>query len=303
MRLRYPPPTSIQTIMRQADQLYRFLFENQHIRGEFVQLDATWHEVLARADYPAPVRNALGEAMAAAALLVATLKISGSLTMQIRGEGPMHLLVVQAFSDGSIRGLARWRGEILAGTLSRLAGSGQLVMTIEREEGERYQGIVPLAGEHLNEALQLYFAQSEQLPTRLWLSADGEAAAGLLIQALPGEREDEDSWNRVSRLGETVTGEELRGLDVETLLRRLYHEETLRLFTPSPVQFRCTCSREKIINTLRRLGHAEMSGIIAERGQIDVDCEFCGARYSFDSVDVGALFATDGFPVESDTIQ
>ncbi len=298
-----PPSIPIRISMKQADQLYRFLFEQQHIRGEFVQLEATWREVLARADYPAPVRNALGEALAAAALLVATLKISGSLTMQIRGEGPMHLLVVQAFSDGGIRGLARWRGEVPAGTLAQLAGSGQLVMTIEREEGERYQGIVPLVGEHLNEALQHYFAQSEQLPTRLWLSADREVAAGLLIQALPGEREDGDSWNRVSRLGATVTGEELRKLNVETLLRRLYHEETVRLFASSPVRFRCTCSREKIINTLRQLGHAEMGSIIVERGQIDVDCEFCGARYSFDSVDVGALFATDGYPLESDTIQ
>jgi molecular chaperone Hsp33 len=289
--------------MKQADHLYRFLFEHQNIRGEFIQLEDTWRDVLARADYPAPLRAVLGEAMAAAALLVATLKVDGSLTMQVRGSGPMHLLVVQAYSDGSIRGLARWSGEVSPGSLASLSGSGQLVMTIDPREGERYQGIVPLAGEHLHDALGHYFDQSEQLPTRLWLSASDETAAGLLLQALPGERQDDDSWNRVLHLGETVTGAELRSLDVETLLRRLYHEETLRLFDPSPVRFQCSCSREKIINMLRQLGEHEMNGIIAERGRIDVDCEFCGKGYRFDSVDVHALFATNDYPLESKTVQ
>jgi len=289
--------------MKQPDRLHRFLFEQQNIRGEFVQLDDSWREVLTRADYPAPLRAVLGEAMAAAALLVATLKISGSLTMQLRGSGPMHLLVVQAFSDGGIRGLARWHGEVSPGSLASLSGSGQLVITIDPEEGERYQGIVPLIGEHLHDALAHYFNQSEQLPTRLWLSASDEAAAGLLIQALPGASEDEDAWNRVLHLGDTVTGDELRSLDVETLLRRLYHEETLRLFEPSPVMFQCSCSREKIINMLRQLGEDEINGIITEQGQIDVACEFCGKSHRFDSVDVRALFATAGYPLEAKTVQ
>ncbi len=289
--------------MRYPDRLHRFLFEHQNIRGEFVQLDDSWREVLARASYPAPVRAVLGEAMAAAALLVGTLKIDGSLTMQIRGAGPVHLLVVQAFSDGGIRGLARWHGEINPGSLASLTGSGQLVMTIDPREGERYQGIVPLTGEHLQDALQHYFEQSEQLPTRLWLASSDESAAGLLIQALPGEREDGDSWNRIVHLAETVSDDELLQLDAATLLRRLYHEEEVRLFDPSPVRFQCSCSREKIINTLRQLGEQEMNDIIAERGKIDVDCEFCGARYEFDSVDVRALFVSDDYPLESSTIQ
>jgi len=290
-------------MMRHSDQLHRFLFEHQHIRGEFVHLDETWREVLVRASYPAPVQAMLGEALAAAALLVATLKIDGSLTMQIRGAGPVHLLVVQAFSDGGIRGLARWRGEVAPGPLKSLTGSGQLVMTIDPKQGARYQGIVPLMGERLQDALRHYFEQSEQLPTRLWLAAGEEAVAGLLVQALPGEREDHDSWDRVVHLADTVRGEELLRLDVETLLRRLFHEERVRLFEPTPQRFQCSCSREKIINTLRRLGESEMNDIVAERGRIDVDCEFCGARYHFDSVDVRALFASDAYPLGSSTIQ
>ena len=289
--------------MKNVDQLFRFLFENQNIRGEFIQLHATWRDVLDRASYPLPVRTVLGEALASAALLVATLKIQGSLTLQVRGSGPMHLLVVQAFSDGSIRGLARWRGEIPEGPLSSLTGSGQLVMTIDPEEGERYQGIVPLTGKRLNEALQHYFDQSEQLPTRLWLSASSEVAAGLLIQALPGDSEDDDSWNRVSRLGETVTTEELQSLDVETLLRRLYHEEDVLLFEPREVNFSCSCSREKIITILRQLGEQEINSTLEEQGRIEVDCEFCGARYHFDPLDVRAMFAAPGFPIGSKTVQ
>jgi molecular chaperone Hsp33 len=289
--------------MKDADQLYRFLFENQNIRGEFVQLEATWRDVLERAHYPAPVKTVLGEALASAALLVATLKIKGSLTLQVRGSGPMHLLVVQAFSDGSVRGLARWCGDVSPGALAQLTGSGQLVMTIDPDEGERYQGIVPLMGDYLHDALQHYFDQSEQLPTRLWLSAGDEVAAGLLLQALPGDSEDDDSWNRVSRLSETVTDRELQKLDVETLLRRLYHEEEVRLFKPRPVTFSCTCSREKIISTLRQLGETEINSIVEEQGQLEVDCEFCGARYHFDVLDVKALFVTEGFPLQSDTLQ
>lgn len=289
--------------MKQTDRVHRFLFDQQNIRGEFVQLDDTWREVLTRADYPAPLRAILGEAMAAATLLVATLKISGSLTMQIRGSGPMHLLVVQAFSNGGTRGLARWHDDISSGSLASLTGGGQLVITIDPEDGERYQGIVPLTGERLQDALAHYFNQSEQLPTRLWLSADSTVAAGLLIQALPGERDDADGWDRVLHLAGTVTDDELRRLDVDTLLRRLYHEETLRLFDPSPVMFHCSCSREKIINMLRQLGHMALSEAVAERGLIDVDCEFCGQSYRFDSVDVGAVFATEDYPLETKTVQ
>lgn len=288
--------------MTDRDRLYRFLFEKHNIRGEFVQLDATWQAVLERADadYPTPVREALGEAMAAAALLVATLKIEGSLTMQIRGEGPVHLLVVQASSKRTLRGLARWQEDVgeEVRPLGELFGSGSLVITIEPAQGERYQGIVPLSGEHLHEALQAYFDQSEQLPTRLWLSEGREVASGLLLQALPEENtaqieSDEDAWNRVVHLASTITEEELQTLDVRTLLRRLFHEEDVRLFEPEPVSFRCSCSREKISHALRGLGENEVKEIVAEEGEVEVDCQFCGAKYTFDRVDVEALF-TEG---------
>jgi molecular chaperone Hsp33 len=278
--------------MSEHDTLRRFIFERLPVQGRHVHLDASWRAALERQDYPAPVRALLGEAMAAAVLLSATLKFDGSITLQIQGTGPVHLLVVQCTSDLSLRGLARWSGELAALDFRGLVGDGRLVMTIEQKsKTERYQSIVPLEGETLSSSLESYFARSEQLATRLWLTAGDASASGMLLQMLPDKQGDADAWQHVTVLSDTLKQAELAGLSAQEILHRLYNEDDVRLFEGTPVAFRCQCSRERIEDTLRGLGHDEVQSILKEQGRVDVDCEFCGRRYSFDLVDVESLFS------------
>src|SRR5690606_4905754 len=215
------------TGMRLHDNLQRFVFEDTPIRGEIVRLDATWRAVLERKDYPPGVREVLGETMAAAALLASTLKFEGKLIIQIQGDGPIKLLMAECSESGAMRALAHWDGEVQSAPLDALVGSGRFAITIDpRDAGERYQGIVGLEGGSIAAALEHYFAQSEQLDTRLWLAADREQAAGMLLQKLPdSQHEDADAWNRAVHLGSTLTRFELLSLPVRDILRRLYHEE------------------------------------------------------------------------------
>lgn len=278
--------------MSEHDTLRRFVFERLPVQGRHVHLDATWRAALERQDYPVPVRALLGEAMAAAVLLSATLKFEGSITLQIQGTGPVHLLVVQCTSELNLRGLARWSGELSASGFRELVADGRMVMTIEQTgKVERYQSIVPLEGASLSASLERYFERSEQLATRLWLTAGDGSASGLLLQMLPDRQGDRDAWQHVTVLGETVKDVELAGLSAQELLHRLYNEDDVRLFEGAPVAFRCRCSRERIEDTLQSLGHAEVESILKEQGSVAVDCEFCGRRYSFDVVDVESLFS------------
>jgi molecular chaperone Hsp33 len=276
------------------DSLHRFLFEHLPVRGQFVHLDASWQAVLERIDYPEPVRDLLGQAMAASVLMASTLKFEGGLTLQIQGEGPVHLLVVHCTSKMQLRGLARWHGDLGDGGLQELVGSGRMAITIEQTgKQERYQGIVPLEGDSFATCLEGYFTRSEQLPTRLWLAADGSAASGLLLQTVPGTEDDGDAFEHASILADTLRDEELQELSVEDILHRLYHEDDVRLFESTPVAFRCSCSRERIQGVLRGMGEEDVRSLVRERGTIDVDCEFCGRHYAFDPVDVEQLFAED----------
>ena len=275
----------------EADSLHRFLFEAFPVRGELVRLDATWREVLSRYDYPPAVRALLGETLCAAALLAATIKFSGHLTIQLHSDGAINLLVVQCTSELQLRGLARWEGD---GELPapELLGDGRLVITIEPDDGgERYQGIVPATGGSIAAIIEEYFERSEQLLTRLWLSAGDDSAAGLLLQRLPQETGDADAWNRIRHLTETVTPDELLLLPVQALLHRLFHEESVRLFESWPVSFRCGCSRERIESVIRGLGLEEARAILEEQGAIHVACEFCNRSYKLDAVDVAGLFS------------
>jgi molecular chaperone Hsp33 len=278
--------------MNDQDSLQRFIFEELGVRGELVHLDASWHAVLERHAYPETVQSQLGQALAAAVLLSATIKFDGALIIQAQGEGPLHTLVAQATHRRTLRGLARWRGEAPKGTrLDEIYGPGRLVLTLQNEGAEPYQGIVGLEGSNLAEALQTYFDHSEQLATRLWLAADGERATGLFLQELPGQRDAGDGWNRVCLLANTVTDRELLILPGEELLYRLFNEEEVRLFEPEPVSFRCSCSRERIESVLRNMGREELEAGLKDEGGLEVGCEFCNRRYRFDAVDVQALFA------------
>lgn len=282
--------------MADRDSLHRFLFEHTGIRGNLVHLDASWRAVLDVHPYPGPVRVHLGEALAAVCLLAATVKLEGSLILQIQGSGPLRTLVAQATSARTLRGVARWEGEVPeGGDLVGCFGEGRLVLTIERGTAEPYQGIVPLMGDRIAQALERYFRDSEQLPTRLWLTADGTRAAGLLLQRLPGDpagasAQDED-WGRIGMLADTLRPEELAELPTEQVLRRLFHQERVRLFESEPLAFRCGCSRARIEDMLRSLGEAEVTAILAERGAVEVTCELCNRRYRLDSIDARQLFS------------
>lgn len=276
------------------DRLHRFLFEHADVRGEVVQLDGVFREVVGRTRHPKPVQRLIGEGLAAAALLAATLKFRGSLSLQLQSSGPLSLLLVQAGSQGGLRAMARTNGTVPADVpLGAQARDGSLAITIDPEgAGERYQGIVDLGEESLAAALERYFRESEQLATRVWLSAGEGRAAGMLLQRLPGEHGgDPDAWSRASHLAETVTPGELRALEPGELIRRLFHEEDIRLFDPVPFRFRCRCSRERVAAMLHGLGAGEMREILAEQGQVEVHCDFCNEPYRFDAVDIEDLFA------------
>jgi molecular chaperone Hsp33 len=274
-----------------ADTLRRFMLEQAHVRGEWLHLDNTWQEMLSRADYPAFVKTILGEALTAAVLLAATIKHDGALTLQIRGDGPIHLLVIQATAEGTVRGLAQWSRDADDLTLPALFGDAQLAITLEsRNSNERYQSLIPLEGDTLSAALEAYFERSEQLPTRLWLMSDDTAAAGILLQRLPQEEVDPENWQRTSVLLDTLTREELVHLEPEEVLYRLFHEEDVRLFDAKDISFHCGCSRERVETMLRSLGQAEADIILEEQGKIEIICEFCNANYTLDAVDTSLLF-------------
>ena len=295
------------TGMGQADTLRRFVFERYPFRGQLVHLGSAWAAMMEHHDYPAQVRDSLGEAVVAAALLASTLKFDGLLSLQLRGEGPMHLMLVECTDGLAMRAVARFRDVPDTRDLRELSGNGTLTVTVESGGGaNRYQGIVPLAGGSMADCLRAYFEQSEQLPTRLWLRADGDSASGLLLQRLPvtsrpagvtesgaggiAEHEIEDAWRRVQLVADTVTADELANLEDRELLRRLFAEDDVRMFQSAPVFFRCRCSRERVEHMLRALGQDEVDSIVAEFGQVEVRCEFCSRAYRFDAVDATALF-------------
>jgi molecular chaperone Hsp33 len=265
------------------------------VRGEIVHLDATWRAVLERHDYPAPLRAVLGELMAAAALLSATLKFDGSLILQMQGSGTVKLIVVECTSEQTMRATAKWDGELAAGSFRELVGDGRFAITIAPSDGKQtYQGIVELAGDSVSQVLEHYMAASEQLETRLWLGADGSQAAGMLLQRVPGpDGSDPDAWNRAVTLSETVTDRELLNLPARQIIHRLFHEEDVRVFDARILSFRCSCSRERVVGMLRLLGRAEVRSIVAEQGEVDVNCEFCNKRYALDAVDAEQIFAAE----------
>jgi molecular chaperone Hsp33 len=294
--------------MQQTDSLRRFVFERYPFRGQLVHLGPAWRAMMENHDYPAEVRDTLGEAVAATALLAATLKFEGRLSLQLRGTGPMHLMLVECTDGLGVRAVARFRDPPAIRDLRQLSGNGTLTVTLEGEDlANRYQGVVPLAGERMSDCLRDYFENSEQLPTRLWLRADGEQASGLLLQRLPvttrpatatesgaggvAEDEIEDAWRRVQLVADTVTAPELADLSDRELLRRLFAEDDVRMFEAAPVFFRCSCSRSRVETMLRALGRDEVDSILAERSSVEVRCEFCNRAYRFDPVDAGVIFS------------
>jgi molecular chaperone Hsp33 len=300
------------------DTLQKFIFDNATVRGELVDISATWREVQARHDYPAPVKRVLGEMVAAAALLSANLKFNGSIIMQIHGDGPVRLLVVECDSALRLRATAKLSPdrEIPADAgvtqLLNAHGKGRFIITLDPAEkvpGQHpYQGIVPLDGDDVATVIEHYMLRSEQLDTKLWLAADDNVARGLLLQKLPyhgGKAEatplssDEalETWNRAAILGSTLKREELLSTTIDVLMQRLFWEETIRIFEPVHPEFHCSCTREKVGNMLKMLGQEEVEDVLSELGTVAINCDFCGQHYEYDKVDCAQLF-TSAAPAE-----
>lgn len=287
------------------DTLHRFVFDHSAVRGNLVNLTQTLQQALNKQQLPTGLRQALGELMAASALLSATLKMNGALVLQIQSQGLLKLLVVECTADAgaaiSIRATAKFsEGVSNDQSLFELIDQGQFMITLDpKDAGQAYQGIVPLEGESISAVLENYMLRSEQIDTRIWLCCDGTSAAGMLLQKLPdpmnqlAEDADDDTWSRVGYLANTVTDDELLLLPAETLLTRLFNQEDVRLFEPSNTQFYCSCNRDSVSNMLRMLGDEELLSIIEERGEIEVHCDFCNQRYAFDQVDTAQLLVAE----------
>lgn len=285
------------------------MFENSLVRGELIELSEAWQQVQARRAYPPAVSAMLGEMMAAAALLSANLKFDGTIIMQIHGDGPVQLLVVECDAALRLRATAKLRDNTPIHTHASLQqlvnaqGEGRFAITLDpadKKPGQQaYQGIVALEGESVATVIENYMMRSEQLDTRLWLAADHKVARGLLLQKLPEDGgkiapvEDTDVWNRTVTLASTLNPQELLGTDIMTLLQRLYWEESVRVFDPRHPSFHCACSREKVGNMLKMLGREEIDSALADLGKLEIQCDFCGQDYLFDPVDCMQLFALD----------
>lgn len=286
--------------MSRADNAtQRFIFDNTDIRGEIISIGSSYAEALAAHEYPDIVRKLLGELVTGSVLLSTTLKFEGLLTLQVRGDGPISLMMVECTDQKNFRAFAQFEDSVEETSLAALLGKASLLITVDPTQGQRYQGIIPLEKETLSACLEDYFAQSIQLETRLWLACDGQSSAGLLLQALPAVVEHSpevraESWGRVTALADTVRDEELLELDHETLLIRLFHEEEVRLFGKEPVSFVCTCSTQRSMKILSTLDRAELESIVAEDGQIAMDCQFCNHQYIFGQADIDAIFAEKG---------
>lgn len=281
-----------------SDTLQRFHFETAAVRGELVRLGASLREILGQHFYPAPVAILLGETLAASALLSSTLKYSGTLSLQARSEGPLVILFAECSHDRQLRGYARVASAALGENFADLLPNGTLAITISPDRGQRYQGIVPLHAPDLAGCLEHYFAQSEQLPTAIWLACDGEHAAGLLLQSLPdAERRfpgQRARWDHLHQLASTVSPRELLGERFETLLYHLFHQERVRVQGAEDMRFGCRCSNERASGTLRSLGEKEVRAMLAEQGLIRVQCEFCQQEYCFDDSALQRMFDAPG---------
>ncbi|WP_454693792.1 Hsp33 family molecular chaperone HslO [Achromobacter aegrifaciens] len=299
-----------------TDQLKKYLTEDRSVRIQAVRLEATWKAVQANHDYPPAITHLLGELVAASTLLAANIKFDGSLVLQIQGDGPIALLVVECRNDLSLRATVKMReghevpsdGDMQS--LLNPGGNGRFIVVLDPQRKlpgqQAYQGIVPLQGDTVAEALQHYMKASEQLDTRLWLAANADHATGMLIQRLPyhggsdapalTEQNAAETWDRACALAGTIKHDELLATDIDTLIHRLFWEETLVAFDPLAVRWHCPCTRERVASMLRTLGQEEVNSILAERGQVEVSCDFCGKPYKFDSVDCATLFSASAAP-------
>jgi len=279
----------------QSDLLHRYIFDQLDVRGELVQIEQTFSDIIGEHNYPEPVKQLLGELLVATSLLTATLKFEGDIAVQLQGDGPVKYAVINGDHNQNMRGIARLQGEVTGNSIQDLMGQGYMVITITPTKGERYQGIVPLTSDSLAACLEDYFKQSEQLKTRLWFATrttgDSVKASGLFLQVLPVNKEkSEQDFTHLEALSNTIKDEELLDLDAQTVLTRLYHEDNPQLFEPQEINFVCGCSRDKTINALVNVGQDELLAQVAEDGEVNISCHYCLKNYRFDEQDIKAIF-------------
>ncbi|TGE76286.1 Hsp33 family molecular chaperone HslO [Pseudoalteromonas sp. KS88] len=279
----------------QQDLLHRYTFDQLDVRGELVQIEQTYQEMIAGHDYPVAVQKLLGELLVATCLLTATLKFEGDIAVQLQGDGPVKYAVINGDDQQNMRGIARLQSEVTGSTIKDLIGNGVMVLTITPNKGERYQGIVPLEHETLAECLEAYFAQSEQLQTRLWFTTDttggSKKASGLLLQVLPVNKEKSiEDFTHLEALSNTIKDEELLTLDATTVLTRLYHEDNPRVYEPQPIHFKCGCTREKTITALVNVGQQALLDDAAANGEVKISCHYCLKDYIFSEQDIKSIF-------------
>ncbi|AXV64079.1 Hsp33 family molecular chaperone HslO [Pseudoalteromonas lipolytica] len=279
----------------QQDLLHRYIFDQLDVRGELVQIENTYQEMIANHNYPAPVQALLGELLVATCLLTATLKFEGEIAVQLQGDGPVKYAVINGDDKQNMRGIARLQGEVQGSTIKDLIGNGYMVITITPTKGERYQGIVPLEHDTLDKCLESYFEQSEQLKTRLWfateIAAGSAKAAGLFLQVLPVNKDKSvEDFTHLEAISNTIKDEELLNLDANTVLTRLYHEDNPQLFEPQSINFRCGCSRDKTIAALVNIGQDALLDDVKEKGEVKISCHYCLKDYVFNEQDIKAIF-------------
>lgn len=269
------------------DRLYRYIFEDLSIRGELVQIDKTFKNIIDNHNYPKPIEEILGQLVVATSLLTATLKFKGSITVQLQGNGPVELAVINGTHLQQLRGIARFNNEVKDNmSLKELFGDGVLVITITPEQGDRYQGIVAIEHDSIAEVLETYFAQSEQLQTKIWLRQDNKQAAGMLIQVLPSGEFEPENFSHLTQLTNTIKNSELFTLSGEDILYRLYHQETVKLFEPQNIEFQCSCSKERCESALLTLNEDELKTLLEKDEGISMHCDYCGSNYCFTKEDI-----------------
>ncbi|STX52804.1 heat shock protein 33 [Legionella busanensis] len=275
------------------DSLQRFMFEHASIRGEIAHLDHTYTTIINQRSYPPMIKNVLGEALVSCLLMIGSIKFEGELSLQFQGDKRLPLLLIQCDHQLHLRGFAKFQPDLTTEEYAAAFLEGKMVLTINPyNQTQSYQSILPIQSTSMAENLMYYYAQSEQIPSRVWLASDDTKVAGLLLQLMPGQSSEqrEHFWEYAVHIGQTISEPELLSLDNETLLYRLYHETDIRVFDNKMVTFKCRCNPDKMKQVLNVLGEKDIKELLAEKGKIDVTCDFCNQHYSFDSIDITMLF-------------
>ncbi len=275
------------------DSVQRFMFEHASIRGEIAHLDETYKTIMNQRPYPPMVKHLLGEALVSCLLLTGSIKFEGEVTLQFRGDKRLPFLIVQCDHQLQLRGFAKFQQD--DGDIDYNAAflDGNMLVNINQyNQTQAYQSVVPIASLSMAENLMQYFAQSEQVASRVWLAVNDQTAAGMLLQLMPDQdtQQREEFWEYAVQIGQTISEHELLTLDNPTILHRLYHETELRLYPARSVRFQCRCTEEKMKQALTVLGEVEVKSLLQEKGTVEVICDFCSRRYGFDAIDVTLLF-------------